>query len=36
MRKTLGTAKQLTVVVRFHGNRYLGRTSNSFPVRVPR
>jgi hypothetical protein len=35
-RTTLGKARQLTVVVRFHGNRYLGRTTNRFPVLVPR
>jgi hypothetical protein len=35
-RTMLGKATQLTVVVRFHGNRYLGRTTNRFPVLVPK
>ena len=34
-RKRLGKAKRLTVVVRFHGNRYLGRATNRFTVKVP-
>jgi hypothetical protein len=31
----IGKAKALTVVARFHGNRYLGATTNRFKVRVP-
>jgi hypothetical protein len=34
-RAKLGGAKKLTVVARFHGNRYLGRTTNRFTVAVP-
>jgi N-acetylneuraminic acid mutarotase len=34
-RTKLGSAKRLTVVVRFGGNRYLSKTSNRFSVRVP-
>ena len=33
-RTSVGTAKQLTVVAHFHGNRYLGATTNRFPVKV--
>ena len=28
-------AKTLTVAARFHGNRYLGATTNRFKVKVP-
>ena len=34
-RAKIGKAKSLTVVARFHGNRYLGATTNRFTVRVP-
>ena len=34
-RTRIGKAKSLTVVARFHGNRYLGATTNRFTVRVP-
>jgi hypothetical protein len=35
-RTRVGSARTLTVVARFHGNRYLGATTNRFKVRVPR
>ena len=34
-RTKVGSAKQLTVVVRFRGNKYLAATTDRFPVRVP-
>ena len=34
-RSRIGSAKTLTVTVRFHGNRYLGATRNRFRVKVP-
>ena len=34
-RTSVGKSKQLIVVVHFHGNRYLGSTTNRFPVKVP-
>ena len=34
-RKTIGKAKTLTVVARFHGNRHFGATTNRFKVKVP-
>ena len=34
-RSKVGKAKQLSVVVRFHGNHYLGATTHRFSVRVP-
>jgi hypothetical protein len=34
-RTKLCAAKRLTVVVRFHGNRYLGKVTNRFTVPVP-
>jgi hypothetical protein len=35
-RTRLGSAKKLTVLARFHGNRYLGATTNRFTVTVPK
>ncbi len=34
-RTKVGSAKKLSVLVRFHGNRYLGATRNRFSVHVP-
>jgi Abnormal spindle-like microcephaly-assoc'd, ASPM-SPD-2-Hydin len=34
-RTRIGAARTLTVVARFHGNRYLGATTNRFKVDVP-
>ena len=34
-RTRIGSAKRLTVIARFHGNGYLGATSNRFTVKVP-